>query len=305
MKEKILSLFLFSLLFVGCLQKPTKIKEDTAPQASTKALEGVSKTQADEMAFIEANPDQYIFIDARSTFDFELSHYPQAISIRYEDFSQKEEPFNGLLEKDLYFHARRLARMGIGPASKLIIVGKGQQGEGDEFRLAWILQYMGLKNILVAHVDQFVFKQNSFSVTVPAPLPIWEPAFDESMIAEYKEVLNIVTLRQKAVLIDARSESEYLGKVKSSQWSTHLPEIEAINIPWTQFITGKNEFDISLKERIKTLGLGPDDRIVTISNRGVRSSVAALALRKMGFKNVGNFTGGYTQLISLSGKIRR
>ncbi len=305
MMERILFLFLMSLLVAGCVQKPTKIKEDTAPQASTKALEGVSKTQAEEMAFIEANPDQYIFIDARSTFDFEISHYPQALSIRYEDFSQKEEPFKGLLETDLYFHARRLARMGIGPTSKLVIVGKGQQGEGDEFRLAWILQYMGLKNILIAHVDQFIFKQATFSGTVPAPLPVWEPVIDEAMMAEYKEVLNIVTLRQKAILIDVRTEAEYLGKVKSSQWSTHLPVIEAVNIPWTQFITGKNEFDGSLKERIKTLGIGPNDRIVTISNKGVRSSVAALALRKMGFKNVGNFIGGYIQLISLSGKIKR
>lgn len=302
---KVVCLYLISMLVLGCVQKPTKIKEDMAPQSSTKALEGVSKTQAEEMAFIEANPDQYIFIDARSTFDFELSHYPQAISIRYEDFAQKDEPFIGLLEKDLYFHARRLARMGIGPATKLVIVGKGQQGEGDEFRLAWILQYMGLKNILIAHIDQFIFKQNTFSGTVPAPVPVWEPVFDDSMIAEYKEVLNIITFRQKAVLIDVRSESEYLGKVKSSQWSTHLPEIEAVNIPWTQFITSKNEFDASLKERIQTLGIGPGDRIVTISNRGVRSSVAVLALRKMGFKNVGNFAGGYTQLVSLSGKIKR
>lgn len=273
------------LVFSSCAQTPTKVFETEAPK---------NKFETNW-----AQDPNLVVIDARPAFEFSLSHVPGSINLRWEDFSQKEEPFLGLLEKDLFFHARRLARMGINPKSKVLVLGRGPQGSGEEGRLAWTLQVLGIKNTRFTHVDNFIAPQREESAPRPS-VAIWKPEADTSLWIEKEEFLKLV-LSERAgerapIILDVRSEKEYLGK-HHSYFSKKAPDISAMNVPWTEFITSKSETNVSIKDKLGAVGVTPDRDIVVIDDKGVRSAMVTLVLRELGFSKATNFAGGYMQLI--------
>lgn len=278
---------LFVLLGLGCQTPPTVIHESEPTQ--------VKKGDGRESSEIN-----WVVIDARPSFEYSLSHVPGAISMRWEDFSQKEEPYLGLLEKDLYFHARRLARMGIGPKTPVMILGRGPKGEGEEGRLAWTLKVLGVENVRFNHVDNF---STPFRNQEPPPLaavPLWKPEVDSSLFIDKKEFLKLVmsprSQLQSPIIIDVRIESDYLGKGQS-RISKKAPDIGAMNIPWTNFIDSKGQANSEIVAKLTQVGIAKDRDIVLIDEKGVRSATAAMVLRELGFNKATNFAGGYMELI--------
>jgi len=97
-----------------------------------------------------------------------------------------------------------------------------------------------------------------------------------------------------------RTRKEYFLK-KGLGEGYVTPDLSALHIPWTQFYTDDGRPNVEIRTQILALGWQPTDRIVVLSDHGVRSGAIAFILSKLGFTNVANYTGGYSELTTTPG----
>src|SRR5690606_26112281 len=123
----------------------------------------------------------------------------------------------------------------ISPSSPVIVVGDGKEGSGEEGRLAWTLLYLGAPDVQIADVDALKLR---FSNEVPPPrenAATWEPDVRESIVADRREVLDAIAKKSKTFILDVRTKNEYFSKTPNLQYE--LPDLGAIHMPWTEFLT--------------------------------------------------------------------
>lgn len=287
---KKLSLISF-LIFLGCAQGPTKVYQSSPVQISEVKVAG----ELGEILITENT----VIVDARPAFEYSLAHLSGAIGLRPEDFNQKEKAFLGQLDKDLYFHTRRLARLGISQETPVVVVGRGVKGAGEEGRVAWTLKYLGVKNVRFTSIDYFKLPLISAESEPRKPEALWKPQEDASLVVNRKTFLNASMKPQaNTVIIDARPTQEYLGKVKTEHVQS-APDIGAINIPWTEFFDVQGMTNTKIKEKLQSVSITPDKTIYVIGNYGIESAAVTMALRELGYSKAANFAGGYLELIAL------
>lgn len=276
-------LILFS---VGCQTPPTKTFE-TKPN-----------TAKDEKALIGENT---VLVDARPPFLSAIARPSGSIELQWQDFAQKEPPFEGYLEKDLFFHARRLARLGIGPGTDVLVLGRGEAGEGEEGRLAWTLRRLGLRNVRFASIDAVNWPLARDQAPARAEVPIWKPQPDPTLEVGRLEALELLKKEANATwVLDVRDPSDYL---KGPQVFDQLRvTARIINVPWIEFIEARGRPDPSVKQKLAAVGVAPSDRLLVIDEKGVRSATATLVLRDLGFDRATNWTGGYREIRWFLGK---
>lgn len=283
---------LFSL-GLGCQLKPTKISEtaDIDPAILVKNASGP--------IVIDENT---VILDARSNFEYTVAHVPGSLNLTWEEFAQPRERYIGKTKSDLPELVKRLALLGLNPASKIIVVGSAAGGQGAEGRVAWSLIHMGFKNVQVVGIDYFRSGLNNAEPPPRANQPEWTPIAKKEMEADRSEVLAAATAkipeggRQTTYLIDVRTRKEYFNKHAFGE-GYKTPDLRAIHIPWEQFYTSGGRPNLEIKNQILGLGIQPGDRIITLSHHGVRSGAAAFALMSLGFTNVANYTGGFQELL--------
>jgi thiosulfate/3-mercaptopyruvate sulfurtransferase len=288
MLMRLLGVIAIAVGLMACQTKPTKVYESVE-----------AKLRDGQKASV---PAAAIIVDARPAFDYSISHINGSVNIRWDEFTQPQEPYRGVFEGDLYFHARRLARMGITPDTPVIVVGRGIQGGGEEGRVAWTLKYLGVKSVEFMHIDAFERPRPNQEAPTHESKPIWKPSLDESLIVSRQEFLKKALLprtegQQVPLVIDVRSASEYLGKTPQP-FAKPIPDLAAINVPWSEFITSQGIPRLEVKGQLQAIGISPDKEILVISNRGVESAVVTMVLRNLGYQKVANMAGGYSELLA-------
>ena len=290
---------LFSMCGLLSCQTATKVYEKRKQSISGKHPD---LEQAARLPIV-INEDTVV-LDARGSFDFAMAHIPGSKNIHWEDFAQIRSAYPGKLKnkKALYKMARRLARKGLTPESEVVIVGNGVKGKGQEGRLAWTLYYLGVRNIQFADISYFDFKlTNTINPEPPQKnKPIWKPDYHPSILAVKGEIrkatMDLPTSRnEKVFLLDVRSKKEYFSK--RSFGGDYGPDLQAIHIEWKEFLTPQGRPNLEMKARLRAIGMGPESRIIAISNRGVRSAAVAMVLTTMGFDNAANYAGGFKELL--------
>lgn len=297
---------LLDILF-GCQikPKPTEVYEN-------HQLPDLPRPSFKDPLFIS---EDTVVIDARAPFAYAMAHIRKSVNLNWKEFSQREFPFHGRLNEDLYFHARRLARLGISPESQVIVIDKGREGNGEAGRLAWTFYYMGIDN--VSYASEHHFKMgwtNSSTEGRYKSKPTWKPILKPSIYVKREEVLRAAIGRPKRgyfqlnekkssekkqvkktgpVILDVRGQQEYLSARSSANF-----DLGAINIPWTEFFDRKGRPKLDMIKSLKSVGLNKNRRLLVISNQGVRSAAVTMALLDLGFKNAGNYAGGYLELVN-------
>lgn len=294
---------LVALLFLiaGCVTKPTKVVE-TQPRQMEAAEQ--------MLAPIQMTKDTVV-VDARPRFDYSTAHIPRSVSLQWSDFTEPEPGQRGIIQNDIFAAARRLARAGIGPDTQVVVVGRGVQGEGEEGRIAWMLAYLGVKRVQFAAMDSFKVRVTNLEEQNPPPsVPIWIPEPIESLNVTRDEVKFAInkkaTAEPKAFregqppvvyrLVDVRSEHDYMGRAGFGA-EKKVPNMEAINIPWTHFFTRDLRPNTGVRDELKRLGIQPGQRVIVLDQNGVASAAVTMALRALGYSLAGNYAGGLQDLV--------
>lgn len=276
-------------LITACQTTPTKVYE-TSTADILPLIKG-----AREPLTIDSDT---VVLDARIPFDFAMAHIPGAINIQWQEFTQSRGAYPGLLQKDLFALTRRLARLGITTDSKVVVVGPGPTGQGEEGRLAWTLYYLGIKNVHFASLSYFKTRLTNEQNSPPRePATIWKPRVRSSVMATRDEVLKAIASPGEIKLIDVRSHQEYFKK-QGLGLGYSEPDLQALNIEWKEFFTPDGRPNLAIRERLMGVGIKPKDRVILISNQGVRSAAVTMALLAMGYEGAANYAGGFKELVS-------
>ncbi len=281
--NKLLLLMGAVLAVVGCQVKPTKMTAEESVQTTAVTAETLMQGQP-------------VLLDARPSFEFNLSHVPGAINVRWEDFSQSSPLSRGVLQNDLFAVARRLSLVGIDPDTKVLVLGKGRQGNGEEGRVAWTLKVLGVKNV-------YTVVHSSFRGMNPDPTkagpeiknkPYWKPSVNEALAITAKDFKKQVTQEKpKALVLDVRSAEEFNLRNLSKEKGV---KAQVVNIEWKDFFDDKGLPTLKAVEaRLQQQGLTKDAQILVVSTHGVRSGAVTYALQSLGYNKVQNFAGGYEQ----------
>jgi thiosulfate/3-mercaptopyruvate sulfurtransferase len=315
------SLF-WGMVLLGCATSPTLVT-DTANRGFGVMPKLFGPILLDEKTVI---------LDARPSFEYSMARIPRSQNINWNDFSEREPRMRGWPQKDVFAAARRLARMGISPESKVVIFGLGKSGQGEEGRVAWLLAYLGVENVQFARFGSVKSRlttealpedvsQSSFSTSSSRPLAatlpeipaetaaIWKPNLKVSLIATKAELLGAFENRamekpwrfegqpaKRYRFIDVRPSREYLGK-NGGLRAKSIPNFDAFNVPWKEFFDDDFRVLEDMADRLKAIGFSSEDRIVVFDNDGVASAAVTMALRSLGFSDAALFAGGYNDLI--------
>lgn len=284
MNSILMTLILLGLL-VGCSLQPTKVYESRA--GFTKVLESKSKQPI-------RLTDKTQVIDARTRFDFTMAHFPGAVHLRWESFSETKGRFPGRIKKDKASLLKKLQLKGLRPEKPTVVIGYGKKGEGESGRLGWTLVHLGFQDVQVISDSVLGLSSNVVQSKPQKNTKSWPPRFNKSLIAQRSEVLKAVASkkgRQKTFLIDVRSNDEYFKKKGFGQGYASL-DLGAIHIHWTEFFTNRGRPNRGLSKKLRGIGITPQSRIILLSNKGVRSAAANLSLLSLGFKNSATYVDG-------------
>ncbi len=264
----------------ACVQKPTKVftSDEVRNKIYAPLVEGAQKP-------LEIKEDT-IIIDARPTFSYSTAHIPGSINIQWTEFSNHRSKNKGRLRKDHRAMVKRLARIGIGPKTPVIIVDKGLYGHGEAGRLAWTFYYLGVKNVQIASYKALKSKLTLSESKNKQPHNFWRPQIQNQILISKKEFSNRnedLVDQKKSIILDVRTEKEFASANNNS----------SIHIDWHEFFNSKGRPKLSFKKRLKLIGVNKDKEVIVVSNKGVRSAAVTMALLSMGFENVKNFNDGF------------
>lgn len=209
-----------------------------------------------------------VLLDARPPFNVAAEPIAQAIPIQWRDFATRQAPFENALDADLFFHARRLARMGIGPDTPVIVLGRGASGEGEEGRLAWTLRYMGVKDVKFMTADQFRFPTQNYPSPDRSAVPIWKPEIAEELLIDVKPFLEGVKENKFAIIA-----------VENFVPVVQIPK--PTEIPWDKISKLSPE---SRTKLLKDLLGAKSEKLVVVDSDGVKAASATLWLREAGYQ---------------------
>lgn len=307
--------FIFSFFNFACTQAPTKTYESQPIYRNGGAKANTNKVGSIDP--IEIKPET-IVLDTRPGFVYSLSHIPGSVNLSWQEFTETNIKRKGVLVKDLFSKTRRLARLGIGLDSNIVVIGDGKGGKGDEARLAWTLRYLGIKNVEFVgkdYFDQARWVGDNVKSPPKESVPMWKPSPEPSLIVSKDEVKKYLVKNKdlkpkdpsqvmegeigpekmtkgKLKIIDCRDSKEYL-----SGGLNFSPNVDVVNIEWTEFIDDQGRPDPKIVDKLRNIGIGSGGRIIVLSQGGIESSVVVMTLLKLGIGDVGHVAGGIDEII--------
>jgi thiosulfate/3-mercaptopyruvate sulfurtransferase len=188
----------------------------------------------------------------------------------------------------------------------------GQAGIGDEHRIVaydahpasqfatrlwWVLRYYGHANAQVLNGGWGKWMREGRPVT--AELPHYPPAiFTPRLQPEWRataEEVRAVLGQEGTLLLDARDEGQYTGRIRRGRRGGHIPG--ARPLPREAFFTEEGTFRSpqELQALVAESGATPDRRIVAYCNGGVAATSVLFALSMLGFPRLTNYDGSWNE----------
>lgn len=314
MKFIINSFLIIILMGLGaCQMKPTKVTSQAEALIKEKSID------SDELI-----SSGVIVLDTRSPFDYNLSHIPGSLNVQWQDFSSADKAQIGKLDPDSFAIARRFALMGVDPYTEVVVVGKALEGSGEEGRIAWMLNFLGVQKVKTLAFNLFKFQMiQAKEERPPKNKPIWKPILHENLNIEFHEFNDYLTqdnrLQQKVtwptkarssalqgagilnypsnikmnIVLDVREESE----VKQRPFLLHQKE-RVLNISWKNFFNSDGTVNKAIVEILKKQNITSDTNIVVVSDQGKRSAAVTYALLTFNFAKTRNFSPGLNYFFS-------
>lgn len=214
--------------------------------------------------------DNVHVLDPRSPSHYAQGHLPGAVNVPLELLLDE----HGALLPDDNLGAV-FGKAGV-DESKRSLVYDGADGRRGAL-MSWVLEYLGRGEVsLCALLYEGWAKQGYPTSTQPkTPTPC---RFTININPNKRASLDELDSLNPPKLIDLRSPEEF-----NSDTGTLTG---ASNLPWTEYL-GDDHFllrpDNDLSARLRNIGVGRMDKVVTYSTTGARAAIGYLALKRAGY----------------------
>jgi thiosulfate/3-mercaptopyruvate sulfurtransferase len=240
-----------------------------------------------------------VVIDVRGKAAYEFGgHIPGAVHATWHEFSDPSAVAKGLLDPDLGRIEQKIRALGIHNESDIVIYSNPFDNWGDEGRMFWMLEYLGLQKVRILDGGwvKWVAEKRRYAHGAGKAEPGYFQASPKPEFIVFKDELKKLVKRPhpETVLADARSLEEYVGKeIAGIPRPGHIPS--AVNVPWNAFLNPDGtvkELD-ALKTVLEEKGLHESQEIVCYCTGGVRSAWLYVVLKLAGYHKVRNYPGSW------------
>ncbi|TAJ07688.1 MAG: sulfurtransferase [Nitrospirae bacterium] len=240
-----------------------------------------------------------VVIDVRGKAAYMFGgHIPGAVHATWHDFSDPNAAAKGLLDPDVTRLEQKIRALGINNDSDIVIYSNPFDNWGDEGRMFWMLQYLGLTQLRILDGGwvKWVAEKRRFEHMNVTVKPGSFTATPKSELIVLKDELKKLVKRPhpETMIVDARSLEEYAGKeVQGIPRPGHIPS--AISVPWNGFLNP----DATVKdvEKLKVVlaekGVQEDREVICYCTGGVRSAWLYFVLKLVGYDKVRNYPGSW------------
>ena len=213
--------------------------------------------------------DDVHILDPRPFADYQRGHLPGAVNVPLELLLDE----NGALLPDDALGVV-FGQAGV-DESKRSLVYDGADGRRGAL-MSWVLEYLGRGEVsLCALLYEGWVRQGYPTSTQPeTPIPC---RFNININPNKRASLDELDSPNPPKLIDLRSAEEFNA-------SGRLPN--ASNLPWTEYLGQDYQLlrpDNDLAKRLRNIGVGRMDKVVTYSTTGARAAIGYLALKRAGY----------------------
>lgn len=287
--KKLLSISLVSLLIISLLGGCSK--SDTTD--SQTPFKGDYIVDADYIKS-KVGDENTIILDARGEEAAKKGTIKGATTTTWQYLAKCDEGKAGdemwgtILDKDEL--AKRLGELGLDKNKEIILFSTGQDGWGEDGRIAWELIAAGYENVKLADgsydylINSGVEKGDLVKLD---PVEVKIEDIDQTHIINTKELEKNY---DDYVVIDVRADKEYNGATSYGEAKGgHLPGAKHIKFTdlFNKDTTLKSVDDI--KSIFEEAGIKEDDKIVTYCTAGIRSAYMQLVLEMIGYENTQNY----------------
>lgn len=240
-----------------------------------------------------------VVIDVRGQAAYMFGgHIPGAVHATWHDFSDPTAAAKGLLDPDVSRLEQKIRALGVNNDSDIVIYSNPFDNWGDEGRMFWMLQYLGLTQLRILDGGwvKWVAEKRRFehmNVTVKPGSFTAEPK--PELIVLKDELKKLVKRpHPETIIVDARSLEEYAGKeVQGIPRPGHIPS--AISVPWNGFLNPDATVkDVEkLKAALEEKGVQDGREVICYCTGGVRSAWLYVVLKLVGYDKVRNYPGSW------------
>jgi thiosulfate/3-mercaptopyruvate sulfurtransferase len=236
-----------------------------------------------------------LYLDLRPAEEFAVSRIPGAVHLDLWGVSlidTSEAPLRAFM----WMIGHLFALRGVTP-DRPVVVYESCSGLRAA-RAQWFLDYFGHQHSQLLDGGFDLWKREGRVVETGAPAPpvasTWEPEFDASRIATWRDVFGVLGDPRTAI-VDTRSDAEYYAENVRAKRGGAIPG--AVHLEWTNNLApdGRFKTPAELRAMYTELGVTADRAIVTYCQGGYRAAHTYVALRRAGFENVRNYTGSWKE----------
>lgn len=240
-----------------------------------------------------------VIIDVRGQAAYAFGgHIPGAVHATWHEFSDPKAVAKGLLDPEMSMLERKIRALGVNNDSDIVIYSNPFDNWGDEGRMFWMLQYLGLANLKILDGGwvKWVAEERPYEHGTVRPKPGDFHASPVPELIMVKDELKQLVKRShpETLIADARSLEEYAGKeVLGIPRPGHIPS--AVSVPWNIFLKSDatlKEFD-EIKASLQERGLDETKEMVCYCTGGVRSAWLYFVLKVVGYQKVRNYPGSW------------
>jgi thiosulfate/3-mercaptopyruvate sulfurtransferase len=164
-------------------------------------------------------------------------------------------------------------------------------------RVFWFLEYLGHPGAHVLDGGIDAWKRARLPVTTRAVAPTpseWHGTPDPSRLATWDLVYARLGQAETAI-VDTRSAAEHRGDLVRAARGGAIPG--AVHLEWKNNLAPDGCFKSvdELRAMYEALGVTPDREVITYCQGGYRAAHTYLALRRLGYPRVRNYTGSWKE----------
>ena len=238
---------------------------------------------------------------------YEKGHIPNALSIDWEN-ELHDIPRREFISSERL--AKLLGEKGIS-GDQTIVLYSGNNNWFAAYAY-WLFQYRGVDNVKLLNGGRKKWELESrlLSQDVPARAPAtFQIGAERPELRIFRDDV-VRRVDEGGAWVDVRSPEEFRGELlapphlpqEQAQVPGHIPG--AANVTWSKTVNEDGTFKTTeeLRELYETEGITSDKDVVTYCRIGERSSHSWFVLRELlGFENVRNYDGSWTEYGSLVG----
>jgi thiosulfate/3-mercaptopyruvate sulfurtransferase len=228
--------------------------------------------------------------------DYAAGHIPGAVYLDWtRDLIDESDPVPAQAAPPEKL-ARVLSERGIGDGH-LIIAYDDHPSAQFATRLWWLLRYYGHEQcrVLDGGWRRWLAEGRAVATEPPAfPPSVFTPRVQSGWRKSAEEVAALIG-RPEAVLVDARDEGQYTGRIRRGVRGGHIPG--AVPFPRERVVREDGTFADAavLADAAREAGAAPEREVVAYCNGGVAATSVLFALSMLGYPRLSNYDGSWNE----------